>query len=68
VGVRPNLLGGGLAALEIARTDQDGEVLRDQLLCDLEADPRLAPVTRATGFTCMAISFVRWWCPTIPEI
>src|SRR4029077_16486049 len=30
--------GGDLAALKIARPDQDGEVLRGKILCDLEAD------------------------------
>jgi hypothetical protein len=50
VGVRPNLLGGGLAALKIARTDEDGEVLRGQLLCDLEADPLIGPGDQGDGF------------------
>src|SRR5262249_35803591 len=34
----------------VARTDQDSEVLRGQLLCDLEADPLICPGDQSDRF------------------
>ncbi len=39
VGGRPDLAGGGLAALEVARADQHGEAVGREVLGDLQADP-----------------------------
>jgi hypothetical protein len=36
--------------LEIARTDHDSEVLRGQILCDLEADPLIGTGDQGDGF------------------
>ena len=50
VGVRPDLLGRGLAPLEIARPDQHGEAVRCEILCDLKSDPLIGPGDQGDGF------------------
>ena len=50
MGVRPNLLGRGLAALEIARPDQHGEAVRHEILCDLKTDSLIGPGDQGDGF------------------
>lgn len=46
---------GRLPAFEVARPDEHGEAVRPEILGDLKTDPFvLAPVTRATGLSCIA--------------
>src|SRR4029077_3676058 len=49
-GVRPNLLGRSLAALKIARTDQDCETVCYEILCDLKTDSLIGPGDQGYGF------------------
>jgi hypothetical protein len=49
-GVAVDRLGGLLAARQVARTDQDGEILRGQILGDLETDPLIGPGDEGDGF------------------
>jgi hypothetical protein len=39
--------------LEVARSDEDGESVRHEFLGDLKPIPLLAPVTKATGLSCI---------------
>ncbi len=50
VGVRPDLPGRGLAALEIARPDQHSEAVRGEILCDLKTDSLIRPGDQGDGF------------------
>ena len=49
-GVRPNLLGRSLAALEIARPDQHSEAVCHEILCDLKTDSLISPGDQGDGF------------------
>jgi hypothetical protein len=57
-GVSVDRLGRSLAALETARSDQHSEGVRREILCDLKTDSLIGPVTRATGLSCIVISFL----------
>jgi hypothetical protein len=50
MGVRPNLLGRGLAALEIARPDQHSEAVCREILCDLKTDSLISPGDQGDRF------------------
>ncbi len=50
VGVRADLLGRGLPALEIARPDQHKEAVRDEVFCDLKTDALIGPGDEGDGF------------------
>ena len=50
MGVRPDLLGRSLAALEIARPDQHSEAVRREILCDLKSDSLIGPGDQGDGF------------------
>jgi hypothetical protein len=52
-GIRADALRSRLPALEVARPDEDGEAVRREIRRDLKADSLLAPVTRATGLSCI---------------
>ena len=56
MGVRPNLLGRSLAALEIARPDQHSEAMCHEILCDLKTDALIRPGDQGDRFVLHVIS------------
>ena len=50
VDVRSDGLRGRLALLEIARTDEHGEAVRREILCDLKTNSLVGPGDQGDGF------------------
>lgn len=57
-GIRSDAPPARLHMLEVARSDEHGEAAGREALRDLPTDPLLAPATRATGLSCIVISFL----------
>jgi hypothetical protein len=55
-GARPYLLGGGLAAREIARPDQHSEAVCHEFLCDLKTDALISPGDECDAFIVHGLS------------